>query len=189
MLLLILGIILFFAIHFIPQKPDLKAGLQSKLGVMGYRMLHGAVALVAIALIATGYAEARYDVILWYPPVWTRHLAATLMIFASVLLFAAPFNGKIKQKLTSPLSVAIKIWAVAHLVANGSLADVILFCFFLFFAVTYRISLKKRIAAGLVVIPQGRWLYDLYAVVLGLAFYALMVFGLHEMLFGVSPLF
>lgn len=188
LLTMIAGIILFFAIHLVPQRQALKESIVERIGVMGYRALHGVVALAAIALIFAGYFEARYDVILWYPPVWTRHLAATLMLFSSILLFAAPFKGKIKEKLTSPLSVAIKIWALAHLIANGTLADVILFGFFLFYAVTYRISLKKRIQAGLVVIPKGRWLHDVYAVVLGLAFYAVMVMGLHEWAFDVAPL-
>ena len=111
------------------------------------------------------------------------------MLFASIFVFAAAFSGKIKQMLTSPLSVAIKIWALAHLLANGSLADVLLFGFFLLFAVSYRISLKRRIAAGLVSVPQGRAINDVYAVLLGLAFYAAMVLGVHEWAFDVSPLF
>ncbi len=188
LLTMIAGIILFFAIHLVPQRQALKESIVERIGVMGYRALHGVVALAAIALIFGGFFQARYDVVLWYPPVWTRHLAATLMLFSSILLFAAPFKGKIKEKLTSPLSVAIKIWALAHLIANGTLADVILFGFFLFYAVTYRISLKKRIQAGLVVVPKGRWLHDVYAVVLGLTFYAVMVMGLHEWAFDVAPL-
>ena len=189
MVLLLVGIVLFLAIHLVPQKPDLKATLVAKLGKGGYGALHGVVALASVVLITIGYFGARGEVDLWYPPFWTRHLAATLMLIASVLLFAAPFSGNIKQVLTSPLSVALKIWAVAHLVANGSLADVVLFGFFLFFAVSYRISLKKRIAAGLVTVPARRWLHDVYAVVLGLAFYVIMVFWLHEWAFDVSPLF
>ncbi|PLW77359.1 NnrU family protein [Cohaesibacter celericrescens] len=189
MFMLLVGIVLFLAIHLVPQKPDLKASLIAKLGTGGYRGLHGVVALVSVVLIVVGYFEARGEVDLWYPPYWTRHLAATLMLIASILVFAAPFSGKIKEKLTSPLSVALKIWAFSHLIANGTLADVILFGFFLLFAVSYRISLKKRIKAGLVSIPKGRWLYDAYAVVLGLAFYAVMVLWLHEWAFDVSPLF
>ena len=189
MLMLLVGLALFLAIHLVPQTPSLKDQLVARLGPTGYRGLHGVVALGSVVLIVLGYFEARYDVILWYPPIWTRHLAATLMLIASILVFAAPFSGKIKQALTSPLAVSLKIWAVAHLIANGSLADLVLFGFFLFFAVSYRISLKRRIAAGLVTVPEGRWIHDVYAVVLGLAFYAVMILGLHEWAFDVSPLF
>ena len=189
MLLLVVGLVLFFAIHVIPQMSAFKQKLEGQLGVTGYRIFHGVVALLAVILIVKGYFDSRYDVILWVPPIWTRHLALTLMLFASILLFSAPFYGKIKQKLTSPLSVAIKIWALAHLLANGSLSDVVMFGFFLFFAVTYRISLKKRIAAGLVSVPVGRALYDVYAVVLGLVFYGVMVMWLHQWAFDVSPIY
>lgn len=187
MLALISGLALFLLIHLVPQRPALKNKIVERVGMTGYRALHGLVALVAIVLILFGYFESRYDFDLWYPPVWTRHLAATLMVFACIFLLAAPFKGKIKEKLTSPLSVALKVWALAHLLANGTLSDVILFGFFLLYAVSYRISLKRRIAAGLVSVPQGRWVHDVYAVVLGLGFYIVVVLWLHEWAFDVAP--
>ncbi|SFO29077.1 Uncharacterized membrane protein [Cohaesibacter marisflavi] len=189
MVLLLVGIALFLVIHLVPQKAELKDGLTLRFGVMGYRMFHGVVALVAVGLIYVGYFAAKGTFILWYPPIWTKHLAATLMLIASILAFSGAFSGKIKQKLTSPFSIAIKTWAFAHLLANGSLSDLILFGFFLFFGVSYRISLKRRIAAGRVTIPEGRVSQDIWAILLGLAFYAAMIFGVHEWLFGVSPLF
>ncbi len=189
MTFLILGIILFLAIHLVPQFPELKDRFIDKIGLTGYRALHGVIALSSVFLIVYGYFESRTDpVIIWYPPFWTRHLVATLMIIASILVFAAPFAGKIKEKLTSPLSVGLKLWALAHLIGNGTLGDIVVFGFFLAFAVSYRISLKKRIAAGLVTVPQGRWINDVYAVVLGLAFYVVMVLWAHEWAFDVSPI-
>lgn len=187
MLNLVLGLVLFLAIHLVPQMPDLKKRLVGRMGSWGYRALHAMVALVSIFLIVTGYFDARGEVDVWYPPVWTRHIAATLMLIASILIFAAPFAGKIKEKLTSPLAVSLKTWAFAHLLANGGLADLILFGFFLFFAVSYRISLKKRIAAGLVSTPHGHWKYDVISVLLGLGFYLWMVLQLHEWAFDVPP--
>lgn len=190
MTFLIIGIILFLAIHLVPQFPDLKDRFVARIGMMGYRALHGVVALGSIILIVYGYFESRYDaIIIWDPPFWTRHLVATLMLIASILVFAAPFAGKIKEKLTSPLAVGLKLWALAHLIGNGTLGDIVVFGFFLAFAVSYRISLKKRIAAGLVTVPQGRWINDVYAIVLGVGFYLAMVFAVHEWAFGVSPIF
>ena len=189
MVLLLVGIVLFLVIHLVPQKAELKDGLTLRFGEMGYRIFHGVIALVAVGLIYIGYFDAKGTLILWYPPIWTKHLAATLMLIASILAFSGAFSGKIKQKLTSPFSIAIKTWAFAHLLANGSLSDLILFGFFLFFGVSYRISLKRRIAAGRVTIPEGRVSQDIWAILLGLVFYAAMIFGLHEWLFGVSPLF
>lgn len=187
MLYLITGIVLFLAIHLVPQMPQVKDQLVGKIGLIGYRGLHAAVALGSVVLITLGYGEARNEIMLWDPPVWTRHLAATLMIIASILLFAAPFPGKIKEKLTSPLAVSLKTWALAHLIANGSLADLVLFGFFLSFAVSYRISIKRRIKAGLMSVPNGHWKWDILSVVLGVGFYLVMVLGVHEWLFDVSP--
>ncbi len=188
MTLLLIGLVLFLAIHLVPQMPDLKEKLAGNMGLLGYRALHAVVALTSVVLIVVGYFDARGEVDVWYPPVWTQHLAATLMFFASILVLAAPFDGKIKEKLTSPLAVSLKIWAVAHLIANGSLADIVVFGFFLGFAVSYRISLKKRIAAGLTVIKPGQWKYDVISIVLGCLFFATMLFGLHEWAFDVSPI-
>lgn len=186
---LLLGIALFLLIHLVPQFPALKDRFVSKIGLMGYRGLHGIVALTSIVLIVYGYFESRNDpVVIWDPPFWTRHLVATLMIIASILVFAAPFAGKVKEKLTSPLAAALKLWALSHLIGNGTLGDIVLFGFFLAFAVSYRVSLKKRIAAGLVTVPQGRWINDLYALVLGLGFYVIMVLWAHEWAFDVSPI-
>nr|WP_321482883.1 NnrU family protein [uncultured Cohaesibacter sp.] len=189
MVLLLVGIALFLVIHLVPQKAELKDGLTMRFGEMGYRIFHGVIALLAVGLIYVGYFSAQGTYILWYPPIWTRHLAATLMLFASILAFSGAVPGKIKQKLTSPFSIAIKTWAFAHLLANGTLSDLILFGFFLFFGVSYRISLKRRIAAGRVTIPKGKLKWDILAILLGLGFYAAMIFGVHEWLFGVSPLF
>ena len=188
MLLLIAGIVLFLAIHLVPQNPDLKARLVGFVGVWGYRVMHGVVAALSVVLIVLGYADQRGVDMVWHPPVWTVHLTVAAMLVAAILVFAAPFNGKIKEILTSPLSVALKIWAFSHLLSNGSLADIVLFGFFLFFAISYRISIRKRITAGLASIKPGQWRYDLYALVLGLAFYGIMLLWLHEWAFGVSPL-
>lgn len=184
---LVLGLVLFLAIHLVPQMPDLKGRLADRMGQWGYRSLHAVVALASIILIVTGYFDARGEVDVWYPPVWTRHIAATLMLIASILVFAAPFAGKIKEKLTSPLAVALKTWAFAHLLANGTLADIVLFGFFLLFAVSYRISIKKRIAAGLISTPRGNWKYDIVSILLGVGFYLWMVLQLHEWAFDVPP--
>ena len=43
-----------------------------------------------------------------------------------------------------PMLAAVKFWAFAHLLSNGSLADVLLFGGFLAWAVLDRISLKRR---------------------------------------------
>ncbi len=106
----------------------------ARLGKNGYRALFSVVSTLGLALVVWGFAKAPV-VQIWYPPVWTRHLALLLMLPVFPLLFAAYLPGKIKAKVRHPMLAAIKFWALAHLIANGDLASIILFGSFLAYAV------------------------------------------------------
>ena len=82
---------------------------------------------------------------------------------------------------------ATKLWALAHLLANGNLADVLLFGSFLVWAVVDRISLKRRTPPQVPALPSSR-VNDVLVVVLGLALYVAFVFRGHEWLIGVPLL-
>jgi uncharacterized membrane protein len=108
------------------------------------------------------------------------------MLPAFAFFIAPYFPGKIKTALKHPQLVAVKLWAVAHLLANGTLADVLLFGSFLVWAVVDRISMKRRVARPLPGAPESR-ANDLIVIVVGLALYAVFVLWLHEMWIGVRP--
>jgi len=137
MSLLILGLILFLGIHSIRIFADgLRSRQVEKFGLLGWKAIYSIIALLGFVLIIYGYGEARLaPVVVWSPPVWTRHLAALLTIPAFILLVAAYVPGtRIKQKVGQPMVASVKIWAFAHLLANGALADVLLFGAFLAWA-------------------------------------------------------
>jgi uncharacterized membrane protein len=139
-------------------------------------------------LIIWGYGVARQQPILLYaPPVWMRHLSALVMLPVFPLLLAAYMPGRIKTALKHPMLAAVKFWALAHLLANGMLADVLLFGSFLAWAVADRISFKRRVARPIHTAPPSR-MNDVIAVVGGLAIYVIFVLWLHVRLIGVSPL-
>jgi len=144
------------------------------------------------ALIIWGYGAARDEgtAILWDPPVWTRHLATLLMLPALVMLAAAYTPpGRLKTMLKHPMLASVKLWAAAHLLANGTAADLVLFGGLLAWAVADRISLARRERAGLIARPAaGPAVNDLIAVAVGAALWALLTFWGHAYLFGVSPL-
>lgn len=188
MSLLILGLVLFLGAHFLPMATQLRGNLVARLGENGYRGLMALASLAGLVLIVWGYGLARRDpVILWHPPFWTAHIAWSLMAIAFVLVVAAYIPGKIREKLRHPMLAGVKIWAFAHLIANGTLADLVLFGAVLAWAVIDRISLKKREAAGLVAVTGGPVRNDVIAVVVGLAVYAAFLLYLHEWLIGVAP--
>lgn len=132
-----------------------------------------------------GYGLARQEpLVLYQPAPWMRNATAILMLPVFPLLFAAYMPGRIKTKLKHPMLVAVKLWAVAHLLSNGTLADVVLFGAFLAWAVVDRISFKHREQRPIPSAPRGRW-NDLLAVALGLGAYVLFVMVLHARWIGV----
>lgn len=192
MLYLIAGLVLFFGCHGVTMKRDLRTRLITRLGAGGYKGLYSLVSAAGLALIIFGYGQARFDgaPLVYEAPTWLRHLALLLLLPVFVFLIAAYVPGRIKTAVKHPMLVAVKLWALAHLLANGDLASVLLFGSFLAYAVIDRISLKRRPASdtgGAPAIQLGA-AGDVVALVGGLALYGLFVWKLHLWLFGVSPM-
>jgi uncharacterized membrane protein len=188
MTLLIIGIIVFLGLHLLPTVSGLRDRLVSRFGQNGYRALFSLLSIAGFVLLVYGFAKAPV-VQVWSPPDWTRWVAIVLMLPAFILLVAAYVPGRIKARLKHPFLVAIKIWAFAHLIANGDLASIILFGSFLAYAVYDRITLKRRAARGLVTVPaSGPPRNDVIAVVLGTVFYVVFLVWLHPLLIGTAPL-
>lgn len=190
MTLLITGLILFLGIHSTGiLAPAWREKIQTKLGVNGWKTLYSIVSLLGLLLIIWGYSAARMDPVwLWLPPVWARHLALVLTVPAFILLAATYVpDSNIKARLGHPMLAAIKVWALAHLLSNGNLADVLLFGGFLTWAITGFSVLRRRDrAAG--VVRSGTLRGDLIAVVVGIIAWILFAMFLHTLLIGVSPL-
>lgn len=184
MSMLVLGLVVFLGVHLVPTLPALRAGLTGRLGEGGYKGLFSVLSFAGLALIVWGFGQRDF-VALWTPPEWTRHLAFLLMLPVFVLLAAAYIPSRIRTLVRHPMLLAIKLWALAHLLANGDLASVLLFGSFLAFAVYDRISVKRRGAAGPLGAAQGGIAGDLLAVAIGLVAYVLVLLAGHEYLIGV----
>lgn len=192
MLLLVIGLVLFLCLHLARAvAPELRGRIVARIGEGPWKGLFSLFSILFFVLLIYGFGVARADTpVLWYPPVWTRHLALTLMLPGMICL-AASFlpAGHIKTKAKFPLVLSVKIWAFAHLLANGELSSILLFGAFLAWGVVLRISLKRRAARGEVALPVfASARNDLFAAVIGLGLWAWMIFGLHEWLIGVPIL-
>jgi len=186
--LLIAGLIVFIAIHLVPTMPAHRAALIARFGENGYKGLFSLVSLLGLVLIVWGYGQYRAGgyIPLWNPPRGMNHLAVTLMWFSFVALAAAYSPaGMIKGVLKHPMLVAVKIWALAHLLANGDLGSIILFATLLAYAVYDRISVKKRGDAGAAKQPFGTG--DIIALGIGTVAWGAMIF-LHRSIIGVPVL-
>ena len=190
MTLLILGLVLFLGIHSIRIFADgLHNSQVEKLGLKRWKAIYSVISLIGFVLIIYGYGEARLTpLVVWTPPLWTRHLAALLTIPAFILLASAYVPGtRIKHKVRQPMVASVKSWAFAHLLANGMLADILLFGAFLAWAVLDNISANRRDSAAGVVYPVGPLSRDITAVLIGLVAWVVFALWLHGPLIGVRP--
>lgn len=186
MTILIVGLVVFFGIHSVSiVSAPWRDGVVARLGENGWKGIYTLIAIVGLVLIIWGYGVARQQpVVLYVPPVWQRHVAMLLMIPVFPLLLATYFPGHISHKIGHPMLTATKLWATAHLLANGMAADVLLFGIFLAWAVADRVSMKRRTQRDIPTLPSTRW-NDAIAVALGLLIYVALVFGGHRWLVGV----
>jgi uncharacterized membrane protein len=187
--LLILGLAVFLGVHSLAiVGPEFRARSIRRMGEGAWKGLYALLSLAGFVLICYGFGLARQTpVILYSPPVWLRQVTLLLMLPVFPLLLGAYLPGRIKSAAKHPMLAAVKIWAFAHLLANGTLADVLLFGSFLAWAVIDRLSLKRRAPAVLRSAAPGPW-NDVLAVLIGLAIYAVTVGWAHLRLFGVAPL-
>lgn len=189
--IMILGLVLFLGVHTLTTQRDARAAVIARLGgETSYKLLYSLVSAIGLALIVWGFARYRATgwIDVWYPPLALRHLVLLLMLPAVILVVASYLRGRIYTALKHPMLAGIKLWALAHLLANGDLGSIILFGSFLAWAVFDRISLKRRSDPGAPPIPVGGVGNDVIAVVIGVIVYAALAFAFHPVVIGV-PVF
>lgn len=190
MMLLIAGLILFLGAHSIRIFADAtRTKMIEKIGENKWKGIITLFSIAGFALLIIGYQQARMTPIpLWEPPVWGRHLAILLNLFAAILITAAYVPGNsIKARIGHPMVASVKIWALAHLLANGNLVDLVLFGTFLIWAVLdFRVS-RKRDRTENVVRPAGTMSKNLLTVFIGVVIWAALLMFLHAYLVGVQP--
>jgi len=196
LVVMILGLVLFLGAHSLPAQRELRARAIMSLGEGGYKIGYALVSLAGLVLIAWGFGHYRATGMI---DVWEglcapavlralKHITVALMLPAVILVVAAFIRGHIYTTVRHPMLAGVKLWAAAHLLANGDLGSIILFGSFLGWAVYDRISLKRRTDAGGPKIPVGGWGNDLIAVSVGIVAYLALAFAFHPVVIGV-PVF
>lgn len=187
---LIVGLVIFLGVHSVRIFAEpWRSGVRARIGENAWKGAYSLASLVGFVLLVWGYGQARLDPVpLWAPMLWARHLAALLMLASFILLAAAyvPGNG-IKARVHHPMVLGVKVWAFAHLLANHTLADLLLFGGFLVWAVLdFRAARQRDRAAG-TVYPPGSLPKTLVTVVAGTAAWAAFSFWAHAAWIGVRP--
>lgn len=190
MSVLIAGLVLFLGLHSLRIFADGWRNAQlARLGEKRWKGLFALASLVGFVLIVYGFGLARQSpLVLYAPPVWARHVAALLMLPAFILIVAGNMRGtKMKAAVGHPMVLGTKVWAFGHLLANGTLADVVLFGSFLVWAIVDYASARRRDRVAGVVYPSGAASRDVLAIVIGIVAWAVFGFWLHGPLIGVRP--
>jgi len=191
MAVLILGLILFLGVHSTRIVADgWRTQMMARVGEKPWKGVYALLSIAGFVLLVWGYGLARQNPVqLWAPPAGMRHVAALLMLVAFILLVATyvPRNA-IKAKLHHPMLLSVKVWALAHLLANGTLAGVVLFGSFLVWAVCCFKAARGRDRAAQAVYPPGTPAGTAVAMAVGLVAWAVFAFWAHGLLIGVRPL-
>jgi uncharacterized membrane protein len=187
---LLLGLVVFLGAHSVRVVAD--GWRTARIAAMGegpWKLVYSLVSIVGFVLIVYGYGQARLaPLVVYAPPVWTKHLAALLTLPAFILVAAAYVKGtRIKARVGHPMVLGVKLWAFAHLIANGMLADVVLFGSLLVWSVLDYIASRRRDRAAGTVYPVGPMSRDLIAIGAGGLAWAIFGFVLHGPLIGVRP--
>ena len=190
MAILLVGLLLFLGIHSTRiVADDWRSAQIARHGAPGWKLAYTAVSLAGFALVLWGFGIARQDApVLWNPPVAMRHLSALLTLLAFVLLAAAyvPRNS-VKARLHHPMAIGVALWATAHLLANRTLADLLLFGSFLAWSIASLLAARRRDRLAGTRYPAGTMAGTLLAVVVGVAAWAIFAFWLHGRWIGVRP--
>lgn len=190
MILLISGLFAFLGIHSVRLvAPGWREAQIARVGLMPWKGWFALSSLLAFALLVYGYGEARATApMLWTPPLWTHHVTALLMIVAFLCIAAAYIPGNIiKAKFGHPMLAGVKTWSFAHLLANGTLADVLLFGAFLIWSVLEFRAFRRRDRAAGVTYAHVSPLRDVAVLIAGLVGYVVFAVYLHSLLIGVRP--
>jgi uncharacterized membrane protein len=180
------GLVLFFGPHSAAiVMPARRARWIQQYGLGRWKAGYSVLSALGLALIILGFGMARqHSVVLYIPPAWLRYLTFLLMLPVFPLLIASYVPSAIQRWARHPMLAAVKCWASAHLLANGTLVEVLLFGSFLLWAIIDRIAMRRRGSAAAPGLPAGRY-NDVLVVVLGLLVYLLVVWRGHALIIGV----
>ncbi len=188
MLLLILGLLVFLGTHSLRFGSDVRRdALIARLGAGRFKGLYSVVSATGLVLVVLGFGMARETpVVLWMPPAGMRHLTFLLMLVSMVLLAAAyvPRNA-IRARVHHPMVLSVKVWALAHLICNGTLAHVVMFGAFLLWSVVLFRASRRRDALLDVQYVGGETVPTLITVGVGVFAWLVLLGWLHGILIGV----
>ena len=187
---LILGLILFLGVHSLRMVGEgWRTQIRASIGESAFKGIYSVLSILGFALLVWGFGQARQSPVqVWSPPVAMRHVASLLTLVSFILLAAAYVPGNsIKARLHHPMVLGVKVWALAHLLANGNRAHMVLFGSFLIWAIWNFAASRRRDRLTGATYPPGKGSATAITVVVGIAAWLAFALFLHGWLIGVRP--
>ena len=149
MTMLIMGLVLFSAIHFVPSlAPNFKYGWHKKLGEGGYKGTFSLLLLLSFGLIIMGWRSAQPEMV-YLPGAALRHPGMGLVVIGFFLFVISNRPSRFRQWIRHPQLTGVLVWAVAHLMMNGDSRSVTLFGALALWSVIEMFAINRR---------DGQWI-------------------------------
>lgn len=183
MALLVLGVVLFAGVHFIPSLvPGIKAAWVGKLGENGFKGVFSLLLLASLALIIFGW-RGTTPALLYAPPLALHVPALGLVALGFLVMGAANRNSRIRRIIRHPQLTGVAMWGVAHLLMNGEDRSVILFGGLTVWAIGEIIAINRREGVWVKEEPPG-WGAEVVTVLIAAVVIGVVV-AIHPWLSGV----
>ncbi len=184
MLLLVLGLLLFFSIHLVPAFQGSRGRLVGWIGESWYKTIFSLVSATGFILIVMGKGNAPL-VLMFDPPAWGSVITKIVMLPAFILLIASYYPCNIKSQIKHPMLIGVLLWSTAHLLANGDQASLLLFGSFALYAVIDLFSVFHRSteSAATSGTESSGFISDMVVVIVGILIYFL-VYKIHGVAFA-----
>jgi len=183
MITLIIGLVLWTVAHIFKRvAPGQRAALQDRMGDASKGIFAVAI-LASLVLIVVGYRAAEF-IPVYEPPTFLRHGNNLLMLISVALFGLGSSKSRFRGTFRHPMLTGAAVWAVAHLLANGDLASVILFGWMLLWAIA-EVQLINRAEPDYTPLEPGTSAGDIKLGVITVVIFAVIA-GVHTWL-GYYP--
>jgi len=183
MILLVVGILLFAGVHFVPSlAPALRASWHGRLGEAGYKGTFSLLLLISFALMIVGWRSAQPSFV-YMPSAALHHPALGLLVIAFVLMVCSARSSRLCLLIRHPQLSGVALWGIAHLLLNGDSRAVVLFGGMAAWAIVEMIAINRR--EGVWVKGQApSWAAEIVTLVIALVMVGVVVY-IHPWIAGM----
>ncbi|MBN4075102.1 MAG: NnrU protein [SAR86 cluster bacterium] len=183
MILLIIGLTLWFGVHLIPSLAiPFRERLITALGEKSYKIIFAVLIVGSIVAMVFGWRSID-PVNIYVLPEWSRPITLLLVLITFILFSAAHSTTNIRRIIRHPQLTGLALWSIGHLISNGDNRSLILFGTLGVWAIVEIYLISRR--EGVWVKPESALIKsELLMLSKGLVMFAVFLFA-HPYISGV----